>query len=51
MFGKIQEKKQSENTKFYQEALMVLQNYMPIGLQKIIEKHIIFLHVMEFCLI
>ena len=30
---------------------MVLQNYMHIGLLLIIEKHIIFLHVMEFYLI
>ena len=30
---------------------MELQSCLAIGLQKITEKHIIFLHVMEYCLI
>jgi len=33
---------------FIQEVLMVLPNYMVFGLQKIIVKHIIYLHQMEF---
>ena len=36
---------------FIQEVLMELQNYMHIGLRLIIEKHLIFLHVMGYFLI
>ena len=35
---------------FTQDHLMVLQKYMVFGLQKTIEKPIICLHVMVFCL-
>ena len=36
---------------FIHVALMELQNFIPIGLLKIIGRPIIFLHLMEFCLI
>ena len=42
---------QNENTPFKLESLMEQQNFMHIGLQKIIEKLITYLHVMEFYLI
>ena len=51
MYGKVQEIPQNEKTQFYPLVLMVSLNYMLIGLQKIIERHIIYLHVMVFCLI
>ena len=50
MFGKVVETPQTEKTPFF-KALMVLQKFMHIGLQKIIERRITFLHQMEFSLI
>ena len=51
MFGKVQTKPQNENTPFYPLSLMVWLSYMHIGLLKIIEKHIKYLHPMVYYLI
>ena len=48
LFGEIQQKKQSEKTKFYPKAPMLVQSYLLIGLQKIIENLIIFLLQMVY---
>ena len=51
LYGLVQEVPQKESTPFYPGLHMEWLNYMVIGLQKIIEKHIICLHVMVYCLI
>ena len=51
LFGKVCEVPQKETTPFYPRVLMVLQNYMHIGLLLTIERHIIYTLVTEFYLI
>ena len=48
LFGEIQDIKQSEKTKFYPKVLMLPQNFLHIGLQKILESIIICLLQMVY---
>ncbi len=51
MFGKVQETPQNEKPHFILEALMLYLKFLRTGLQKIIERLIIFLLAMEYYLI
>ena len=53
LFGEIDKRMNmfDENSKWYLNLHMVSLNYTLIGLQKFIEKHMVFIHAMVFCLI
>ena len=51
MYGEVKPIAQKENSEFHPIHHMVFLNYMLIGLLKTIEGILIFLHLLEFCLI
>ena len=51
LFGNSDQKKQNEKTPFVHKVLMLSPNYILIGLQRIIEMRMVFLHQMVFYLI